>query len=81
MSKTIIVDNLPENFEKQKENGICIVSWYGDPRDNALHDLTLPLLEIAVKKAKDVREALETFKMQMIAQMEAGISTPILSLT
>lgn len=44
MSKTIIVDNMPENFQLQPENGIFISSWTGDPNDRALKDLA-PLLE------------------------------------
>jgi CTD small phosphatase-like protein 2 len=44
LTKTIIVDNLPENFQLQAENGIFISSWMGDPTDRALKDLA-PLLE------------------------------------
>eukprot|EP00826_Nyctotherus_ovalis_P006297 TRINITY_DN11477_c0_g1_i1.p5 TRINITY_DN11477_c0_g1~~TRINITY_DN11477_c0_g1_i1.p5 ORF type:complete len:118 (-),score=18.90 TRINITY_DN11477_c0_g1_i1:14-367(-) len=37
LAKTIIVDNLAENFQLQLENGIMIKTWTGDPEDNALH--------------------------------------------
>ena len=33
LSKTLIVDNTPENFAYQQQNGICIYSWYGDMAD------------------------------------------------
>jgi CTD small phosphatase-like protein 2 len=34
----IIVDNSPENFQLQKENGIFIKSWYNDQEDKALEN-------------------------------------------
>lgn len=57
----IIVDNCPENYSLQIENGICIVSWYDDVNDTALEDLMSLLLEIAKKKPDDVRHALSVF--------------------
>ena len=44
LNKTIIVDNIPENFLLQPENGISIKSWFDDPEDTALADLA-PLLQ------------------------------------
>lgn len=44
LSKTIIIDNLWENFQFQHENGIFIKSWYEDPKDNSLMEL-VPLLK------------------------------------
>ena len=43
LAKTIIVDNIPENFQLQAENGIFIKSWFRDPDDCALFEL-MPLL-------------------------------------
>lgn len=43
LSKTMIVDNNPDNFQLQPENGIYIRSWYNDPDDEALMRLA-PLL-------------------------------------
>ena len=36
LSQMILVDNLERNFQFQKENGIHVRSWYGDPKDNIL---------------------------------------------
>jgi len=36
LNRTIIVDNIPENFLLQPENGISIKSWYNDEADTAL---------------------------------------------
>jgi TFIIF-interacting CTD phosphatase-like protein len=44
MSSILIVDNNPDNFQYQPENGIYIKSWYNDPNDRALVELA-PLLK------------------------------------
>ncbi|CAD8069474.1 unnamed protein product [Paramecium primaurelia] len=76
LNKVIIVDNMPENFQLQPENGIYIQSWTGEQKDKALKDL-MPLLEqIAIKKCKDVREALNQFREQMIQKVQQGIKNP-----
>lgn len=44
LSKTIIVDNVAENFQLQPDNGIFIKSWFDDVHDTALSELA-PLLK------------------------------------
>ena len=44
ISRTIIIDNVAENFQVQPENGIFIRSWFDDMNDHELLDL-LPLLK------------------------------------
>jgi len=44
LSKTIIVDNISENFLLQHENGISIKSWYDDLEDTALEQLSSLLI-------------------------------------
>ena len=44
LAKCLIIDNLPENFQLQPENGIYIQSWYGESEDRALFELA-PLLK------------------------------------
>ncbi len=80
MSKTIIVDNVAENFQLQPDNGIFIKTWFDDPCDNALEELAPLLREIALRRVKDVRVALKQYRIQMQEQMERGISQPQLSL-
>lgn len=89
IEKTIIVDNMAENFELQPENGIFIQSWFGDPKDKALFELA-PLLkgnnffrlkihvflEIVKKNVGDVRKALVYFKDQMMQNIAKGIPEP-----
>jgi len=41
MSKTILLDNLPENFmDTTPTNGLQVESWYDDYSDNTLNLLT-----------------------------------------
>lgn len=39
LSKTIIVDNIKDNFERQPQNGIEILTWLCDPADRELFKL------------------------------------------
>ncbi|KAL4501264.1 hypothetical protein ABPG73_014002 [Tetrahymena malaccensis] len=80
LEKTIIIDNVADNFQLQPENGIFIKGWFSDPNDTALVEL-LPLLkEIATKKVPDVRKALKSLKEQMIQNIQNGIQNPHLNL-
>lgn len=68
----IIVDNVPENFQLQPDNGIYITSWFDDVNDTALNELTPILIEIAKKQVDDVRAALRSLRDQMIEQISKG---------
>lgn len=35
LSRVVIVDNLPENFMLQKDNGIAIKSWFNDNQQDS----------------------------------------------
>lgn len=62
MSKTLIIDNVPENFRLQKDNGIGIKSWYNDKSDTALRDLIPILTELASGNPEDIRPVLKKLR-------------------
>ena len=66
LSKTIIVDNLPQSYKFQRENGILINSFYGDNmNDRALYELKRILINI-YKEKKDVRNSINKYKEDII---------------
>ena len=73
MSKIIIVDNMAQNFQLQKENGICIKSFWGkDNFDYNLTDLAPILIEIA-EKNWDVRQGIKYFKDEIINKVSSSM--------
>lgn len=82
LEKTIIVDNLAENFlYTTPENGIWVESWYDDMDDNILN-LLLPFLkEIVTEKVEDVRKILtKNIKDKIVYRcLEEGKNIPSIS--
>ena len=68
LRRTIIVDNIENNFQLQPHNGIVIKSWTGEENDTALLQLAPILKEIVLKKVEDAREALSKFSNQIRIQ-------------
>ena len=73
LNSTIIIDNMPQNFRLQKENGICIKPFWGqDSNDKTLYDLMPILLDIA-KSGGDVRICLNKYKDEIIGKITSNI--------
>ena len=73
LDSTIIVDNMPQNFRLQKENGIYIKPFYAqDPNDNTLIDLMNILIKIA-KSGVDVREGLADYRNDIVQKVTSNI--------
>ena len=61
LSKTIIIDNIAENYEVQVNNGINILSWFHSMSDTELQKLE-PILRMFVEnEVTDVREMLHVY--------------------
>ena len=76
INKTIIIDNISDNFILQPDNGIFISTWYDDMRDRFLDEITPLLCEIVEKKVPDVRRALRTYRDQVLRQVSNGKTQP-----
>jgi len=74
LDSTIIVDNMPQNFRLQKENGIHIKPFYAqDPDDNTLIELMDILINIA-KSGIDVREGLANYRNDIVQKVTSDIA-------
>ena len=74
MSKTLIIDNISDNFILQPDNGIFISTWYDDMNDNFLEQISPLLVELVEKKVPDVRKGLRSYRDQILRQISNGVS-------
>ena len=73
LDKIIIIDNMPQNFSFNKENGIYIKSFWGEENDDkALIDLIPILVNIAIS-GKDVRKELVKYKEKIVTKISSNI--------
>ena len=78
LSKTIIVDNMQQNFKLQKENGILISSFWGeDINDRALLQLGRILVNIAKDMIfcnynNDIRNLIFKYKDDIVKNVSMG---------
>ena len=73
LNKTIIIDNMPQNFRKNKENAIYIKSFFGEENDDkALIDL-IPILVNIAKSGKDVRNELGRYKEKIVNKISSNL--------
>jgi len=73
LNKSLIIDNVQENFMLQPNHGIFIATWYDDPSDTALGALS-PLLEELVLTRASVPELLDKYRDQIPGW--AGFDSP-----
>ena len=73
LDKILIVDNMPQNYRMQKENGIGIKSFFGeDEEDDALEYLGIILIKI-INNFNDVREGIAEYKNEIISNISGFI--------
>ena len=74
LDKILIVENMPQNFRLQKENGILIKSFYGeDIYDTALVSLGDILMKIA-NEFNDVRKGISKYKNEILNKVSSNLS-------
>ena len=74
LDRIIIVDDMPQNFRLQKQNGITIKPFYGDDyNDTALYDL-LPILKHIAEEGNDVRIELAKYRNEIVKKISTNIS-------
>lgn len=62
LKKTIIIDNIPENFSMQPDNGVPIRGWFNDnPNDTELVRIGAALKQLVINQVPDVRVCLREF--------------------
>ena len=73
LDRIIIIDNMPQNFSFNKENGIYIKSFWGEENDDkALIDL-IPILVNIARSGKDVRKELVKYKEKIVTKISSNI--------
>ena len=66
LDKIIIIDDMPQNFKLQKENGIIIRPFWGeDYNDVALYNL-IPILKNIAEGGGDVRVGINKYKNEIL---------------
>ena len=74
LDKILIVDNMPQNFRLQKENGIFIKAFWGeDIYDTALFSLG-DILEKIYKQFSDVRKGIHYYKDEILNKVTSNFS-------
>ena len=74
LDKILIVENMPQNYRLQKENGILIKSFYGeDIYDTALMSLGDILMKIAYE-FNDVRKGITKYKNEILNKVSTNLS-------
>ena len=74
LDKIIIVENMPQNYRLQKENGILIKSFYGeDIYDTALFSLGDILMKIA-NEFNDIRKGIAKYKNEILNNVTSNLS-------
>ena len=73
LNSTIIIDNNPLNYKLQKENGICIKSFWGDNNEDAALFYLIKILTDIAKDNNDVRDGISKYKDQIISKVSSNI--------
>ena len=74
LSRTLIIDNLADNFKLQPNNGIPIWTWIDDMKDTQLNDLGKILKILIGKKPSDLRPIIKKLKDDINKKMRNNMN-------
>ena len=74
LGRTLIVDNLPDNFKLQPNNGIHIWTWIDDMKDTQLNDLGKILKDLISKQPVDIRPIIKKLKDDINKKMRNNMN-------
>ncbi len=75
LSKVVILDNKPQNYELQKENGIYIKSYYGNNQNDKVLSYLIPILnKIANNPQNDVRKEIKKYHEEIYTKITTDLS-------
>lgn len=70
IKRLIMLDNLPENFILQPENGVYVKSWLGDLNDRCLLLLLSVFVYVVNNAVDDIRNVLMEFKSILVESIK-----------
>lgn len=76
LAKTLIIDNIEENFCAQPDNGIPIKGWYSDQSDRELEKMAVFLRDMVIRRVRDVRPEIRMFRAQNPVPSLIGSGSP-----
>ncbi len=74
LNRTIIVDNLADNFKLQPNNGIQIGTWTDDMKDTQLNDIDIILTQIIERKPQDLKPIIRRLNDEINRKMKSNIN-------
>lgn len=80
LSKVIIIDNLPDNFKLQQNNGLFIKTWNDDMKDTQLNDFSKLLKDLFELKLPDVRIVVKKIKDEVSRRVKKNNQNPYANL-
>lgn len=80
MNKLIMIDNIPENFRLQPNNGLWCRTWTEDMKDTQLNDLGKILKDVITLSPNDVRVAIKKIKEEVQQKLLKNVYNPYLKL-
>ena len=74
LGRTLIVDNLADNFKLQPNNGIHIWTWIDDMKDTQLNDLGIILKDLVSKQPLDIRPIIKKMNDDINKKMRNNVN-------